>query len=108
MMQALVRVGMQGFAKHCPTQLSGGQQQRVAIARALVGEPAVILADEPTGSLDSRTGSQVMDLFLALHREGRTIIIITHDEQIARQCGRCISLADGHLVQDIYPKYFKM
>lgn len=99
-MQVLARVGLEEFASHRPTQLSGGQQQRVAIARALVGEPSVILADEPTGALDSRTGSDVMNLFLALHREGRTIIIITHDEQIAEQCSRRIGLADGCLVQE--------
>ncbi|OCH99558.1 macrolide ABC transporter ATP-binding protein [Legionella jamestowniensis] len=97
---ALGRVGMEDFAKHRPTQLSGGQQQRVAIARALVGEPQVILADEPTGALDSRTGTEVMKLFLNLHREGRTIIMITHDEQIAAQCGRQITLADGEVIAE--------
>ena len=97
----LARVGMQSFAAHCPTQLSGGQQQRVAIARALVSEPQVILADEPTGALDSGTGKDIMKLFLALHNEGRTIILVTHDEQVARQCARCITLADGHIVRDL-------
>lgn len=99
-MNALTRVGMENFAEHRPTQLSGGQQQRVAIARALVGEPRVILADEPTGALDSRTGFEVMSLFLALHREGRTIIIVTHDEQIAAQCARRITLADGQIIAE--------
>lgn len=99
-MNALTRVGMGSFAEHRPTQLSGGQQQRVAIARALVGEPRVILADEPTGALDSRTGSEVMSLFLALHREGRTIIMVTHDEQIAAQCARRITLADGKIIAE--------
>ncbi|SPX61425.1 ABC transporter ATP-binding protein [Legionella feeleii] len=99
-MSALTRVGMDSFAEHRPTQLSGGQQQRVAIARALVGEPRVILADEPTGALDSRTGSEVMNLFLALHREGRTIIMVTHDEQIAAQCARRITLADGKIIAE--------
>lgn len=99
-MNALTRVGMDNFAEHRPTQLSGGQQQRVAIARALVGEPRVILADEPTGALDSRTGSEVMNLFLALHREGRTIIMVTHDEQIAAQCARRITLADGKIIAE--------
>ncbi|WP_019215754.1 ABC transporter ATP-binding protein [Legionella tunisiensis] len=99
-MNALTRVGMERFAEHRPTQLSGGQQQRVAIARALVGEPRVILADEPTGALDSHTGSEVMNLFLALHREGRTIIMVTHDEQIAAQCVRRITLADGKIIAE--------
>ncbi|NSL17270.1 ABC transporter ATP-binding protein [Tatlockia micdadei] len=97
---ALARVGMQSFAEHRPTQLSGGQQQRIAIARALVGEPKVILADEPTGALDSRTGSEVMNLFLALHNEGRTIILVTHDEQVAAQCARRITLADGRIIAE--------
>ena len=95
---ALKRVGMQAFAAHCPTQLSGGQQQRIAIARALVTEPHVILADEPTGALDSSTGKDIMSLFLALHKEGRTLILVTHDEQVAAQCARRITLADGHIV----------
>jgi len=93
-------VGMQTFAAHCPTQLSGGQQQRVAIARALVCEPQMILADEPTGALDSRTGKDIMKLFLTLNREGRTIIIVTHDEQIADQCARRITIADGQIVAE--------
>ncbi len=97
----LARVGMESYALHCPTQLSGGQQQRVAIARALVGEPHVILADEPTGALDSRTGKEIMKLFLALHREGRTIILVTHDEQVAALCERRITLADGQIVAEL-------
>ncbi|KTD01733.1 putative fused transporter subunits of ABC superfamily: ATP-binding component [Fluoribacter gormanii] len=92
---ALERVGMRQYAQHRPTQLSGGQQQRVAIARALVTEPQVILADEPTGALDSRTGTEVMNLFLSLHAQGRSIIMITHDEQIAALCQRKITLVDG-------------
>lgn len=99
--QALERVGMAAFARHRPTQLSGGQQQRVAIARALVGEPEVILADEPTGALDSRTGAEVLNLFLTLHSEGRTVIMVTHDEQVARQCARRITLADGQIVNEV-------
>jgi putative ABC transport system ATP-binding protein len=99
-MAALARVEMQAFAKHCPTQLSGGQQQRVAIARALIGDPCVILADEPTGALDSRTGSEMMNLFLTLHKEGRTIILVTHDKQVAVQCARCITLSDGQIVAE--------
>lgn len=98
--QALNRVGMEPFCLHKPMQMSGGQQQRVAIARALVGEPQVILADEPTGALDSRTGKEVMELFLALNKEGRTIIIITHDEQVAELCPRRITLADGQIVTE--------
>lgn len=97
---ALTRVGMQQFHAHRPTQLSGGQQQRVAIARALVGEPQVILADEPTGALDSKTGHEIMNLFLTLHREGRTIILITHDEQVAQLCARRITLADGNIIAE--------
>ncbi len=92
---ALDCVGMHQYARHRPTQLSGGQQQRVAIARALVTEPQVILADEPTGALDSRTGNDVMNLFLSLHEQGRSIIMITHDEQIAALCQRRITLVDG-------------
>jgi len=97
---ALNHVGMHRYAHHRPTQLSGGQQQRVAIARALVTEPQVILADEPTGALDSRTGHEVMNLFLNLHAQGRTIIMITHDEQIASQCKRRITLADGAVLTE--------
>lgn len=99
-LEALDRVGLKAFALHRPTQLSGGQQQRVAIARALVGDPQVILADEPTGSLDSGTGKEIMDLFCALNHEGRTFIIVTHDEHIARQCTRRITLADGRIISD--------
>lgn len=97
-LNALEHVGMRQYAHHRPTQLSGGQQQRVAIARALVTEPQVILADEPTGALDSKTGTEVMNLFLALHAEGRTIIMVTHDEHVAAQCKRRITLADGIVV----------
>lgn len=99
-MYSLQRVGMQDYARHKPLQLSGGQQQRVAIARALVNKPQVILADEPTGALDSKTGHEVMDLFLSLADEGRTLIIVTHDERIAAQCKRCITLADGQVVSE--------
>ncbi|WP_419419785.1 ABC transporter ATP-binding protein [Legionella sp. D16C41] len=99
-MQALARVGMEKFAHHKPTQLSGGQQQRVAIARALVGEPQVILADEPTGALDSKTGTEVLNLFLELHAEGRTIIMVTHDNHVAAQCSRRITLVDGQIAAE--------
>ncbi|KTD34562.1 ABC transporter ATP-binding protein [Legionella israelensis] len=94
---ALKRVGMSAYARHRPPQLSGGQQQRIAIARALVAEPSVILADEPTGALDSKTSTDIMNLFLSLHNEGRTLIIVTHDEQVAQQCQRRILLADGEV-----------
>lgn len=97
-MTSLERVGMAKYAHHRPTQLSGGQQQRVAIARALVTEPQVILADEPTGALDSKTGTEVMNLFLTLHAEGRTLIMVTHDEHVAAQCKRRITLADGVVI----------
>ena len=99
-LDVLARVGMQAFKAHCPTQLSGGQQQRIAIARALVSEPNVILADEPTGALDSATGKDIMKLFLTLHNEGRTIILVTHDEKVAAQCARRITLADGNIVAE--------
>jgi putative ABC transport system ATP-binding protein len=98
---ALGRVGMQSYAAHRPTQLSGGQQQRIAIARALVGQPEVLLADEPTGSLDSATGRDIMKLFLELHNEGRTIILVTHDSVVASQCHRRITLADGQVVSEL-------
>lgn len=98
---ALDKVGMRQYARHRPMQLSGGQQQRVAIARALVTEPQVILADEPTGALDSRTGNEVMNLFLSLHAEGKTIIVVTHDEHVASLCKRRITLADGVIISEV-------
>lgn len=98
-MAMLEKVGMQRFAHHKPNQLSGGQQQRVAIARALVNDPDIILADEPTGALDSKTGDEVMDLFLHLNKhENRTIVIITHDKEISRLCQRVVTLRDGMIV----------
>lgn len=96
--QALARVHMQAFSHHRPNQLSGGQQQRIAIARALVTEPQVLLADEPTGALDSKTGSEVMALFHSLHKEGRTVVMITHDKEVAEQCQRQIRLVDGQII----------
>jgi putative ABC transport system ATP-binding protein len=95
----LEKVDMAARASHKPGEMSGGQQQRVAIARALVGSPSLILADEPTGALDSRTGQEIMNLFISLNRqEGITIVIITHDPGIARQCPRVVELADGAIV----------
>jgi len=101
-LEALAHVNMRHYAKRRPTQLSGGQQQRVAIARALIGKPDVILADEPTGALDSQTSQEIMDLFHALHQEGRTLILITHEEQVAAQCARKITLTDGRVISDNY------
>ncbi|SDH12399.1 ABC transporter ATP-binding protein [Desulfosporosinus hippei] len=93
----LDRVGLVDKTKNLPTQLSGGQQQRVAIARALVTEPTILLADEPTGALDQKTGAQVMELFEELNHDGRTIIMITHDIGIARHAKRVVNILDGHL-----------
>jgi len=97
---ALDRVGLSHRIHHWPSQLSGGEQQRVAIARALVGDPAIILADEPTGALDSKTGCSVLALFQALNRDGRTIIMVTHDEHVARHAKRVLKLQDGELMSD--------
>jgi putative ABC transport system ATP-binding protein len=99
--RVLIKVGMERYADHSPLQLSGGQQQRVALARALVGDPKIILADEPTGSLDSKTGSEIINLFLSLHTEGRTIIMVTHDKHIADLCPRRILMSDGQIVNEI-------
>jgi putative ABC transport system ATP-binding protein len=96
----LKRVGLEDRMLHFPTQLSGGQQQRVAIARALVNEPAILLADEPTGNLDSRTGQEVMAMFEELHHEGQTILLITHDPDVAQAAERRITLRDGQVVSD--------
>ena len=98
--EVLERVGLGDKLKNKPNQLSGGQQQRVSIARALVGKPAVILADEPTGALDSRTGREVIALLQQLHREGNTVVLITHDNSIAVQAQRIIRLEDGRVVYD--------
>ncbi len=97
-MNALKSVGMEEFAKKPVSKLSGGQKQRVAIARAIVNEPSVILADEPTGALDSGTAQEIMDVFKRLHEQGKTVIIVTHDIGIAQQCERIIEIADGKLV----------
>ncbi len=98
--EALERVGMSHRVKHYPSQLSGGQQQRVAVARALVGEPSILLADEPTGNLDSANGEAVMDLLRELHRQGATICIVTHDPRYARYAERSIHLFDGRIVEE--------
>ena len=94
---ALERVGLTHRAKHLPTELSGGQQQRVAIARALVTNPSLILADEPTGNLDSKTSKEIMDIFHELHAQGNTIVLITHDNDVAKQASRSIHILDGQI-----------
>ncbi len=98
--EALERVGMSHRVKHYPSQLSGGQQQRVAVARALAGEPSILLADEPTGNLDSANGEQVMELLRELHRSGATICMVTHDPRYARYADRSIRLFDGRIVEE--------
>jgi len=98
--EALEKVGLSNRMKHCPTQLSGGQKQRVAIARAIVGQPEIILADEPTGNLDSAMGNDIMDILLELNRrDGTTIVMVTHDENMARKTHRLVRLFDGSQVQ---------
>jgi putative ABC transport system ATP-binding protein len=97
---ALEKVGMAHRSKHLPSQLSGGQQQRVAVARALAGSPAVLLADEPTGNLDSKNGDSVMQLLAELHKGGATIVMVTHDARFARNAERTIHIFDGRVVQE--------
>ncbi|HEY4223750.1 MAG TPA: ABC transporter ATP-binding protein [Myxococcota bacterium] len=97
---ALARVGLGDRTDHLPTQLSGGQQQRVSIARALVNEPVMLLADEPTGALDSATTGQVMELFCELHEQGMTVVLVTHDPNIARYASRVVTFKDGNVVTD--------
>ncbi len=99
-LDALEQVGLRDKARHRPSQLSGGQQQRASIARALAGRPAIILADEPTGALDSHTGREVLAMLQDLHRQGNTVVLITHDNSIARQAQRIIRLEDGKVVYD--------
>ena len=96
---ALERVNLAHRAKHLPTELSGGQQQRVAIARALVTNPSLILADEPTGNLDSKTSREIMSMFHELHEQGNTIVLITHDNDVAKQAPRSIHILDGQLTE---------
>ncbi len=99
--KALERVGLGDRTHHAPNELSGGQQQRVAIARAIVNEPNILLADEPTGALDSKTGVEIMDLFQRLHKEnGQTVILVTHDSHVARHTDRIIKISDGKIVSD--------
>ena len=100
--EALERVGMSHRMKHYPSQLSGGQQQRVAVARALAGKPSILLADEPTGNLDSANGESVMNLLSELHQEGATICMVTHDPRYAARADRTITLFDGRVVEEKY------
>ena len=99
-LEALNRVGLSNRMKHKPTEMSGGQQQRVAIARAIATKPPIIMADEPTGALDSRTGHEVLEFLQQLNREGTTVILITHDNGIAATARRCVRLQDGKIVED--------
>ncbi|MDO5522008.1 MAG: ABC transporter ATP-binding protein [bacterium] len=97
--EMLIKVGLEGKMKNKPSQLSGGQQQRIAIARALVTKPTILLADEPTGALDQKTGKQIIKLFEQLHNEGKTIVMITHDKEIAKHGSRIVNILDGKLTE---------
>jgi len=98
--RALQRVGLGERMRHRPNEMSGGQRQRVAVARALVGQPELLLADEPTGNLDSRTAREILDLFTQLHTEGQTVVIVTHDPSVAACCKRLVRLHDGRIAED--------
>ena len=97
-MDSIRKVGMGDIAKKSVKKLSGGQKQRVAIARALVNNPSVILADEPTGALDTETSADIMNVFKELNKEGKTVVIITHDKEVAEKCDRIIEISDGRIV----------
>jgi putative ABC transport system ATP-binding protein len=97
---ALAAVGMSERVRHLPSELSGGQQQRVAVARAIVTNPSLVLADEPTGNLDSHSTADVLDIFDRLHADGRTVVVITHEEDVAARAGRIVRLADGRVLSD--------
>ena len=103
--EALARVGLEDHRNHRPSELSGGQQQRVAIARAIVTEPYILLADEPTGALDSVSSKNILDIFDELHQEGRTIVMITHDPEVAERAERQIFLYDGEIVEDEFSSW---
>ena len=100
--EALAKVGLEKRMRHKPSEMSGGQQQRVAIARAIAAEPPVILADEPTGNLDSASTLEIMEILKGLHQAGRSVILITHDNEIASQAKRVVRILDGRIVEDYY------
>jgi putative ABC transport system ATP-binding protein len=99
-LQALDRVGLRDRAKHRPSELSGGQRQRAAIARAIVNQPSLVLADEPTGNLDTKTGLEILEIFDRMHSRGETIVVVTHDSRIAERCERVVSIVDGRIEMD--------
>ena len=99
-MEYLDKVGLANWSSHLPSELSGGQKQRIAIARALASKPKVLLADEPTGALDSTTSQEIMELIKQINKEGKTIIIVTHEQEIAKMCNRIITLKDGIILKD--------